>query len=218
MKFFVWHILFLLILGFGNPEARKGNESFKKGDYEAAKDWYYQALEKDPENAQVLFNLGNTLFELGEIEESIKVLMQAQSLGEDSEIKSKADYNIGTILSKTEQWKPAVKHLRSALEKNPSDTDAQFNYELALRKVQEEESEQQQNDQNQDQEPPPNPSAYAMAVKEQADALVEQSRYQEAQTLMQEALEVDETVRYYESFMNRIGAVNEIDKKRGSNE
>ena len=29
---------------------------------------------------------------------------------------------------------------------------------------------------------------------------------------MQEALGVDETVRYYESFMNRIGAVNQIEQ------
>ena len=217
MKVFIGHILLFLLIGFSNPEARKGNESYKNGDYEAAKEWYYQALEKDPEDAEILFNLGNTLYELGEIEESIKVFMQAQSIAEGSDIQSRADYNIGTVLAKTEQWKPAVKHLRAALEQNFSDADAQYNYELALRKAQEQEEQeqQQQNDQNQEQEPPPNPSAYAMAVKEQADALVSQSRYSAAQKLMQEALEVDETVRYYESFMNRIGAVNEIDQKGG---
>jgi len=82
-----------------------------------------------------------------------------------------------------------------------------------MKASEEEDNSEQNQDQNENQEPPPEPSVYAKAVKEQADALVNESRYASAFNLMQEALGVDETVRYYESFMNRIGAVNKIEQR-----
>tara|TARA_A200000113_G_C8871849_1_gene356989 strand:+ start:2506 stop:3156 length:651 start_codon:yes stop_codon:yes gene_type:complete len=213
MATFIWTILLLLGLNISNPDARKGNKSYENGDYESAKTWFYSALDQDPNDAEILFNLGNTLTKLGEIEEAIKVFMQAKSYTDDTHLKALADYNIGTVLAENEQWKPAMKHLRASLQKLPSDSEGQFNYEYALMKASEEEDNNEQNqDQNENQEPSPEPSMYAKAVKEQADALVNESRYASAFNLMQEALGVDETVRYYESFMNRIGAVNQIEQ------
>jgi tetratricopeptide (TPR) repeat protein len=193
MATFIWTILLLLGLNISNPDARKGNKSYENGDYESAKTWFYSALDQDPNNAEILFNLGNTLTKLGEIEEAIKVFMQAKSYTDDTHLKALADYNIGTVLAENEQWKPAMKHLRASLQKLPSDSEGQLNYEYALMKASEEEDNNE-------------------AVKEQADALVNESRYASAFNLMQEALGVDETVRYYESFMNRIGAVNQIEQ------
>ena len=210
---FIWTLALLLGLTLSNPDARKGNKSYEDGDYETAKTWFYSALDKDPNNAEILFNLGNTLAKLGEIEEAIKVFMQVKSYTNDDQLRALADYNIGTVLAESEQWKPAMKHLRASLQTLPSDSDGQFNYEYALMKASEEENNNEQSqDQNENQDPPPEPSIYAKAVKEQADALVAQSRFASAFNLMQEALGVDETVRYYESFMNRIGAVNQIEQ------
>ena len=211
MATFIWTILLLLGLNISNPDARMGNKSYENGDYESAKTWFYSALDQDPNNAEILFNLGNTLTKLGEFEEALKVFMQAKSYTDDNHLKALADYNIGTVLAENEQWKPAMKHLRASLQKLPSDIEGQFNYEYALMKTSEEEDNNEQN-QNENQEPPPEPSVYAKAVKEQADTLVNESRYASAFNLMQEALGVDETVRYYESFMNRIGAVNQIEQ------
>ena len=82
-------------------------------------------------------------------------------------------------------------------------------FERALIESQkEEEEEQQQQDQDQEQEPP---SEYAKAMKARAEELVSQKKYQEAFDLMMQALQVDQTVQNYNQFINRIGAVNEID-------
>ena len=135
MATFIWTILLLLGLNISNPDARKGNKSYENGDYESAKTWFYSALDQDPNNAEILFNLGNTLTKLGEIEEAIKVFMQAKSYTDDTHLKALADYNIGTVLAENEQWKPAMKHLRASLQKLPSDSEGQFNYESALMKA-----------------------------------------------------------------------------------
>ena len=213
MTKFIWVILLFFGLNIGNPDARKGNTSYENGDYESAKTWFYSALNQDPNNAEILFNLGNTLTKLGEIEEAIKVYMQAKNSTDQTRLEALADYNIGTVLAENEQWKPAMKHLRASLQKLPLDSEGQFNYEYAMMKAFEQEENNEQNqDQNENQEPPPEPSVYAKAIKEQADALVNESKYASAYSLLQEALSVDETVRYYEPFINRIASVNQIEQ------
>ena len=213
MTRFIWVILLFFVFNIGNPDARKGNTSYENGDYESAKTWFYSALNQDPNNAEILFNLGNTLTKLGEIEEAIKVYMQAKNSTDQTRLEALADYNIGTVLAENEQWKPAMKHLRASLQKLPLDSEGQFNYEYAMMKAFEQEENNEQNqDQNENQEPPPEPSVYAKAIKEQADALVNESKYASAYSLLQEALSVDETVRYYESFINRIASVNQIEQ------
>ena len=81
-----------------------------------------------------------------------------------------------------------------------------------MKASEEEDNNEKNQDQNENQEPPPKPSVYAKAIKEQADTLVNKSLYTSALNLMQEALEVDETVRYYDSFISRIGLVNQIEQ------
>lgn len=213
MTKFIWVLLLFYGFTFGNPDARKGNKSYENGDYESAKTWFYSALDQDPNNAEILFNLGNTLTKLGEVEEAIKVYMQAKNSTDQARLEALADYNIGTVLAENEQWKPAMKHLRASLQKLPLDSEGQFNYEYAMMKASEQEENNEQNqDQNENQEPPPEPSVYAKAIKEQADALVNESKYASAHSLLQEALGVDETVGYYESFINRIASVNQIEQ------
>ena len=79
--------------------------------------------------------------EEGQINEmfgDLKVLSEACSdssinkLIESPEEKSQAEYNIGTLLSESQQWKPAVQHLRNALTYNPYDDEAKHNFEKAL--------------------------------------------------------------------------------------
>lgn len=202
-------LIALLFAASGNGDAKKGNEAYEKGEYEEAENLYRASLEVDPENAQVLFNLGNALAKQGKTEEAIQTYMEYRSLAESPEDKSKAEYNIGSVLAEGEQWKPAAQHFRNALKLNPADNDARHNYERALLESQKEEEQQQQDEQqNQDQEPP---SEYAKAMKKRAEQLVQERKYEEAYNLMQEALKVDQTVQNFNDFIQRIGNVDEID-------
>ena len=200
----------LLIASSSNEDARKANKAYEEGDYQQAEILYRTALEADPDNARIYFNLGNTLAKQGKVEEAIQAYMEFESKATTADEKSLAEYNIGTLLSENEQWKPAVQHLKNALRYNPADSDSRHNFERALAESQKQDEEQQQNQDQQNQDIPP-PTDYAKAMKKRAEQLVAEKKYGEAFNLMQQALQADETVQNFNDFINRIGAVYEID-------
>lgn len=209
VKSFTYLFLLFVLIGASNEDARKANEAYENAEYELAEELYRTAMEADPENADIYFNLGNTLAKQGKVEDAIQMYLEYSSMVETPEEKARAEYNIGTVLSESQQWKPALQHLRNALKYAPTDSDTKHNFERALAESQQEEEEQQQQqDQNQEQEPP---SDYAKAMKKRAEELVRQQLYGEAFQLMQQALQVDQTVQNFNQFIQRIGAVSEID-------
>lgn len=145
--------LILLFIGFlfvVSPlnDARKANEAFKNGDYELAAQLYRQAIDQNPEDPRLYFNLGNALAEAGNTDEAMEVFEQFRNLTEENNQKALADYNKGKLLSDQENFDEAISHFRDALRKNPNDEDARFNYELAQRLKQQQEQEQQQDSQS----------------------------------------------------------------------
>lgn len=197
---------FFLLLSSVN-DARKGNEAYSNGNYAEAEVLYRSAIEQEPDDPKLYFNLGNALAKQGKTEDAIQTYLNYRSMVESPEEKAMAEYNIGTILAETEKWKPASLHFRNALRLDPEDIDARTNYELSLRKMESEDNEQQQQDQQQES---PEPSEYAKAMKAQAEKLVELQRYQEAYDLMNEALKVDPTVNAFKDFIQRTKDVADI--------
>jgi len=199
----------LIVFLIGSTDGRKGNEAYEKGNYAEADSLYRLAIETEPENSKLFFNLGNTLAKQGKVEEAIEAYLNSQEYADNEADKALAQYNIGTLLAENEDWKPAAHHFRNSLKLNPSDIEAKHNYELAKKKTEEEENEQNQDQQNQDQEQE-EPSEYAKAMKKRAEQLVAQERYKEAFDLMNMALQNDKTVQNFGDFIERINTVNTI--------
>lgn len=200
----------MLALLLVSGDARKANEAYKSGNYAQADSLYRLALEAEPENSKIYFNLGNSLAKQGKVEEALEAYLNSHEFATAQEDRALAQYNIGSLLAENEDWKPAAHHFRNSLKLNPSDAEAKHNYELAKKKASEEENEQNQDQQNQDQEQE-EPSEYAKAMKKRAEQLVSEQRYQEAFNLMQEALKNDKTVQNFGDFIERINTVNTID-------
>lgn len=136
-------------------DARKANQAFENGNYNQAAELYRQAIEDEPDNARLHFNLASTLHKLGRTEEAIESYERYESLAESPEEQSFASYNQGTMLTEEEKYEKAAEYFREALKKNPDDPDARHNYELALQRQQQQEQQQQQNQdsgQNNDQQ------------------------------------------------------------------
>ncbi|MTI86852.1 MAG: tetratricopeptide repeat protein [Balneolaceae bacterium] len=199
--------LFLLLTASAGNDARQGNEAYEKGNYEEAEKLYASALEEEPDNAKLYFNLGNAQAKQGKVEEAIQSYMEFRGLSKTAKEKAMAEYNIGTLMAQEKKWKPATVHFKNSLKLNPADEDAKHNYELAVANMAEGDNEQQQQQQNQ---PPPEPSEYAKAMKKQAEKLVKQRKYKEAYELMQRARQADETVDAFKDFIERIKNVSDI--------
>ncbi len=141
-----------LLSGFAQDAARQGYDAYQQGDYADAERLFRQALEQEPENPRLIYNLGSTLAQRGEHEEAGELLERFKELAEEPTEKAQAEYNLGNVYSNQEDWENAMRHYRNSLKIVPEDEDARFNYELAYRNHQQEQ-QQQPPDQQPDQTP-----------------------------------------------------------------
>ncbi len=140
-------LFFLLIFTAASlSDARKANEAFERGDYAEAVQLYRQALDQDPDNPRLHFNLGNAYYHLGLTDEAKESYERFRQLSESRVEQSFADYNTGRMMIDQGDYDEAVNYFREALRNNPDDEDAKFNYELALRQQQEQPEQDPQDD------------------------------------------------------------------------
>lgn len=141
-------VMFMLQL---MPQPMKGNEAYRSEQYEDAVRIYREALEQNPQETRLLFNLGNALSMSGDKQESIETFKTFKSAAADGEEGANADYNIGTLLA-DEDPEAAIESFISALRQNPGDEDAKHNLESLLKQQQQEQEQQQQQNQDSNQD------------------------------------------------------------------
>lgn len=105
---------------------------------------------KDPAGS---YNLGTALALAGRTDEALAALKKAKGASR-GDVAADASHNAGTVLLSGKQWEAAAAAFRDALRARPGDADAAFNYELALRRL---EQQKQQQRQQQGGGPPPPP-------------------------------------------------------------
>ncbi|MEX2639333.1 MAG: tetratricopeptide repeat protein [Balneolales bacterium] len=151
MKIFLLTLLAALFLA-PQDGARQANREYEEGNYAEAEEGFLNALEKDPENPRLLFNLGNALARQGKLDEAVQAFEAFKKMESSPSERAKADYNLGNMYSDQEEWDQALQRYRESIRVNPDDEDARFNYELAYRneeQQQQQQDQQQQNDQDQ---------------------------------------------------------------------
>ncbi len=129
-------------------DIRKGNRDFRKEDYKAAEIDYRKAIVKDSASFAAGYNLGNTLYKMGDKEQAGKIYDKLKETAPASEHAADYYYNVGNVTADAGNWQAAVDSYRQALLRNPSDMDAKENYIYAKKKL--EDQQNQQNQQNQD--------------------------------------------------------------------
>ena len=76
---------------------RKGNRQYRKGNYTEAEVNYRKALDGQPVNADVQFNLGDALFRQENYADAMEAYQKVLENSPDAKLKSKAVYNMGNI-------------------------------------------------------------------------------------------------------------------------
>ena len=113
------------------PPGRAGNEFFKKGDLEAALIRYEEALARNPNDVEVLNNMGQTLVRLDRPEEAGAFFQGAIRINPE---RWAFRFNYGNALARTEQWREAVEQFREAARLFPDDHATHYNLARALHK------------------------------------------------------------------------------------
>lgn len=133
-----------------NKEISKGNQSYRKGNYDEAARCYRSAEIDRPGSPVAAYNLGTALTTGKNYEEALSKLGEAASKLTGPE-QALAHYNTGNALFGAEKFDEAVGAYKKTLEINPNDRDAKYNLELALKKLEEQKKNQQNQKQNQKQ-------------------------------------------------------------------
>ncbi len=122
-------------------------KAYQLGNYERALELYSKIGEQMPApKPELEFNKGAANYRLGSFEDALEDF----DLAKTSEIKSVAEnahYNMGNTHFQSQKFDKAIEEYKEALKLDPTDTDAKYNLELALRELQKQEQEQKQDDQ-----------------------------------------------------------------------
>ena len=132
-------------------EVRKGNRDFRKENYSEAEIDYRRALVKDSTSFAANYNLGNTLYRNGDVQQARKSYETLKDVAPASQYGADYYYNLGNAAAAMEDWQAAVDAYTRSLLMNPGDMDAKENYVYAKGKLKNQQNGGGQDDKNQDQ-------------------------------------------------------------------
>jgi len=125
-----------LLLSAGNvsaggaaADARKGNSAYKQKDWPKAFECYSRAIEKDPADKRLNYNLGDAFYRMEEYAKAAEAFDQAAA---SPKTAARAHYNRGNALFKSGDLAGAIAGYRKALDLDPDDENAKFNLQKAL--------------------------------------------------------------------------------------
>ena len=133
-------------------EVRRGNRDFRKENFSEAEIDYRRALVKDSTSFAASYNLGNTLYRNGDMEQARKSYETLKDAAAVSQYGADYYYNLGNAAAAMEDWQAAVDAYAQSLLRNPGDMDAKENYVYARGKLKDQQNGgQNDQDQNNDQ-------------------------------------------------------------------
>jgi len=128
-----------------------GLNNYKNKKFEEAKLYYEKILTARENDAAASLGLGASQYQLGDIPNAAKSFEEALK-SEKRNIQDRAYYNLGNSLYNQQKMEESIAYYRKALELNPNDDDAKFNYELAKYIVQQQDQNQDSQDDHQDEQ------------------------------------------------------------------
>ncbi len=123
----------------------KGNELYKKQQFEKAAEEYEKAAKVNAKNPKAQYNLGDALYKSKKIEAAEKSFDASAENTKDEKAKSKALYNKGVTFSSRQKLPESIQAYKESLRLNAEDEEVRQNLQKALNEL----KKQQQNQQKQ---------------------------------------------------------------------
>ncbi len=149
-------------------EAVAGKKALDEKRVEEALGHFAREAALSPDDPVGAYNLGTALSLAGRGDEALSALKKARGASR-GEVAADAAFNSGNVLLAGKQWEPAAAAYRDALRARPGDADAAYNYELALRRLEQQKQQQQQQQQKPGGPPPPKKDDFEKKAKMSRD-------------------------------------------------
>lgn len=189
-----------------NNAIKTAEQSYGEAKYEqSVTDHLVLVNEFEYNSSELSFDLGLSHQYAEKVDEALTWYDQATQ-SPNKKLASFAFNQSGVITGDKKEFEAALSKFQSALIQDPGNEQARHNYELLARWMKRDEERKNQ-DQNK-----PEPSDFAKRKKAEADRLVEQFRFNDALTVMTDAMAQDSTVAAYQDFMTTLQEVVEIDE------
>lgn len=130
---------------------REGNRHFRKGNYAEAEVSYRKALERNAQNPQALYNLGNALLAQQKDSAAVEQLEKAAKVETNPLRRSKAYHNMGVVCQGHKMYAEAIDAYKESLRLNPKDHETRYNLEVCKRQQKKQDQKKQQDKQDQKQ-------------------------------------------------------------------
>ncbi|MBW8889525.1 MAG: tetratricopeptide repeat protein [Fibrobacteres bacterium] len=211
------------LLGAGGAPPKQAAKAYEKGDYDAALQKYAEAQLDHPESQALAYDIGNAQYRKKRYDDAIVSYKKALQ-GGDAGLAASAYYNLGNSHFRKgefaiqggkqegiEDYREAMANYKKSLELRPDNKDAKRNIEVVQARIKELLDRQKQ-DQKQQGNPqkPPEPSEEAKKVLARALQLVQERRYSEAKTILEDVIQKDRTAVSFQSYVQRIDDVLKI--------
>ena len=121
---------------------QEGVEAYDRGEYETALNRFIDAQLDAPDRPDILYNIGNAYYKLGDYEAALTHYKQALEK-DPAGLEEKAQYNKGNAHFRNKEYEAAIAAYEAALKISPDDRRAEENLRF-VRKVMEQQQQQQQ--------------------------------------------------------------------------
>lgn len=113
----------------------KGNNDFKKGDFQSANVEYLKSAKYEEYSAWISYNLGTVYNALGE-NDAAQEEWEKVVLSRNKDLEFLSTFNLGTVYYKQGRYEEAFNSFRNALILVPESNPAKINLEYTLQKLQ----------------------------------------------------------------------------------
>lgn len=127
--------------------AREGYKAYQQGQYDQALKQFIDGQLKNPDNPELLYNIGNAYYKNSDFaaaEDHYRQSLQAA----DPELKPKLLYNLGNSAYRQGKLQEAVENYQAALDLTPDDTQARENLNFVQKQLEQQQQQKQQQQQS----------------------------------------------------------------------
>ena len=184
----------------------KGIDYYNNQKFGDAKNYYESVILNNSSIPEAHFGKGASSYQLGDFDSAEKAFDQSLK-SSNNLIKSKAYYNLGNTSYKINKKEEAIAYYRKALELNPNDKDAKYNYEL-LKYQPDPPKEENQDQDKQEQEQ----QEQEQQEQEQQEQEQQEQEQQEQEQLSEE--EKSQDLKQAESILDALKQEEQIMQKK----
>lgn len=112
----------------------RANTLFDRGRYRDALERYREVQSERPDLLEVHYNIGTTLYKLGDYSRAVEELQRAVQ-STDASLAERSLYSLGNAYVRMGRLDDAVRSYRAALKLDPGDEDAKFNLEVIQARI-----------------------------------------------------------------------------------